>query len=186
MTYCLNENTRLFYYVLLGTDGHYLEVNAHYANSLGYDKDDILGRPFAVSMHPDDVETCLNLCRQCLTEPSKSFLTTIRKHDGKGNYIYTHWEFQYHTDDPRGISCLGYDVSNFEREKKQVEMLMYYYRERQAFRQSHLIRKPLANIMGLANILSTLETENSHILDMLLQSVEELDEELQKLTNGYQ
>jgi len=182
--YRLNENTRLFYYVLIGKDGRYLEANTHYKNSFSHHGTDLIGEPLQVTMHPDDVETVLQMGRQCLAEPGKCFLATIRKHDGKGDYIFTHWEFQYDPDDNRGVSCIGYDVSSFEREKKQVEMLMYYYRERQAFRQSHLIRKPLANIMGLAGILSGLESDHSNIIGMLLKSVQELDDELQKLTNG--
>jgi PAS domain S-box-containing protein len=44
--------------------------------------------------------------------------------------------------------------------------------------QSHMVRKPLANILGLAALLNknSMDTEAENILSLLLQSVKELDE----------
>lgn len=50
--------------------------------------------------------------------------------------------------------------------------------EKIIFQQSHLIRAPLSNIIGLTSLLdkSLLDTNTSNICDMILESSNQLDD----------
>lgn len=69
-------------------------VNSHYANSFTLYNKFIVGLPFQITMHPNDVKVCEEVSMQCFTNPEKMFPATIRKHNGKGGFVITQWEFK--------------------------------------------------------------------------------------------
>jgi len=82
-------NSSQFYIVTTYLDGHYSYVNKNYAKSFSHITKNLVGQSFQITMHPDDVNTCIAVCTKCFANPDKLFLATIRKHDGSGSYIYT-------------------------------------------------------------------------------------------------
>jgi signal transduction histidine kinase len=123
---------------------------------------------------------------RCFNEPNRSFPATIRKHDGNGGYVVTQWEFRAMMDDngePIGVFCLGHNItemvkSNTELEKTKIELAdKTTMLEQIGWEQSHVLRRPLANIQGLTGILSNMELDQnmSNICDMLTDSTEQLD-----------
>lgn len=90
-------------------------------NHFSYISDLIVGMPYEITMHPDDTKVCEEVAAQCFQYPEKMFAATIRKHDGKGGYVITQWEYKAMMKDdnkPEGIFCLGYDITRYVDEQQ--------------------------------------------------------------------
>jgi hypothetical protein len=173
-----------FYLVKIDNHGNYVYMNNHFINRHRsfYNKNDI--RPAALALHPDDHELSYNTYLKCLASPEKSFGTTLRKLDGKGGYIITYWEYKadYLPDGKvGGVIGIGYDVTAFESRKEHVKFLTETL-SNLASQQSHDFRRPLANVLGLVEVLKMLGEENDQvkeIADKLSQSCGELNQEFE-------
>jgi signal transduction histidine kinase len=145
-------------------------------------------------MHPDDPKTCMEVSTKCFENPGKMFPATIRKHDGKGGFVYTQWEYRALFDEennPAGMFCLGYNITKYVDEELQLHDAQEKIEKNTAdmevivFQQSHLIRAPLSNIIGLVGILdkSSMDVNNSNICDMILESSIDLDRVIKSIVN---
>ena len=182
----LLDNSALFYIITTAMDGKYSFINQHYAKEFAHINADFIGQPYHITMHPDDMNTCAVVAVKCFENPGKLFPATIRKHDGKGGFVYTQWEYKAMFDEqnnPAGIFCLGYNITKFVAEGLQLQNAQEEIQEKSAklrkinFQQSHLIRAPLSNIIGLSSIIdkTLLDTNTSNICDMILESSNQLD-----------
>lgn len=181
----LLENSNFYYVIIAGMDSNYRYVNTHYASAFGYIAKDMIGKPYYITMHPDDRKVCEEVGALCFQNPDRSFPATIRKNDGKGGYVITQWEYRAMLDEqqPVGIFCMGYNITEYEKANRQLEVAKTEIEEKKSileqigWEQSHVIRRPIANILGLVNILSKMELDQnmSNICDMLTSSAEQLD-----------
>lgn len=190
----LFNNSTLFYIVVTGMDGNYSFVNKHYAEEFSYVVNDFVGQPYHIMMHHDDIITCVEVSAKCFQNPGGLFPATIRKHDGKGGYIYTQWEYSAMFDEqqnPAGIFCIGYNITEYVYEKmqlrtakKEIELKVDII-EKITFQQSHLIRSPLSNIIGLASVIdkTSLDSNNNNICDMILESATQLDKVIKSIVD---
>ncbi|CAN5196392.1 hypothetical protein BH09BAC6_BH09BAC6_18600 [soil metagenome] len=183
----LLENSTFYYIVTVAMNGNYSYVNPNYAKSFAYINDDMVGKPYYITMHPDDRKICEQTGEKCFQFPDRSFPATIRKHDGKGGYIVTQWEYRAIFDEngeTEGIFCLGYDITEFAIANQQLKVAQLEIEQKQnlleqiGWEQSHLIRRPLANIIGLINVLNKMELDQNtgNIFTMLAASATQLDE----------
>jgi hypothetical protein len=172
----LLDNARHYYIICTNLQGIYTYINQAYAKRFSHVNHHFVGQPSTVTMHPDDVPAVVAAGRQCLQDKNLLLPVTIRKHDGKGGYIFTQWEFKGMFDDngvPEGVFCLGYDVTDFIAELSKKNLLL----EDASFRQSHVLRRPVANIIGVVNLLKDYELPNeaADMLASLADDVLELD-----------
>lgn len=181
-----NDST-LFYIITVDMDGKYLYINKHYAKQFSHVDNNLVGKPYFITMHTDDMNTCIEVSTKCFENPTKLFPATIRKHDGAGGYVYTQWEYKAMFDDkkePAGIFCLGYNITKYVGEELQLQKANEKIEKNRntleniIFQQSHLVRAPLSNIIGLISILDNtiLDSNSSNICDMILESSHQLDE----------
>lgn len=188
----LLENSHFFYVIIAGVDGDYEYVNKNYANAFKHISDDIVGKPYFMTMHRDDVKVCQQVASMCFRFPDQSFPATIRKHDGKGGYIVTQWEYTAMFDKEgtrSGIFCMGHDITEIVVATQELEVVKTEIAEKNdllnqiVWEQSHVLRRPLANIMGLANILNKMEIDHNlkNICDMLIESSEHLDQAIHSI-----
>jgi len=193
-TMSLLENSAYYYIILTSMEGNYNYVNANYAQAFRHIDSNIIGKPYFITMHPDDRKVCQETASKCFMFPGECFPATIRKHDGKGGYIYTQWEYWAAFDDdnePAGVFCLGYDITEYAKVNKQLKMAQSEIEHKNntlqqiGWEQSHLIRRPLANILGLVNILQKMHLDQnlSNIYDMLLESGKQLDEAIMNIVD---
>lgn len=183
------------YYYIICTDniGNYSYINNHYADSFKHIHADLVGQPYHITMHPDDTKVCEEVGGKCYGCPGKLFPATIRKHDGKGGYIITQWEFILMEEDgaPSGIFCLGYDITEYETVKVEVKTIHKDLNDKNerlgeiAFEQSHIVRAPLASMIGLVALLRELSLGDkaTEILDMLDVSTTRLDNVIKAIVN---
>jgi hypothetical protein len=168
-----------FYTIVVGMDSHYSYVCPNYNLAFNFDNDTLQGKHFSVTLHPDDVEVCAAAGYKCLVEPGKLVPVTLRKHNGKGGYVITQWEMQTMLDkqlQPTGIFCIGYNITDYIEAKAKLNNAETQLEEIN-FIQSHHVRKPLANILGLITLLEKEPGADSFALmsGMLRQSATELD-----------
>ncbi|MDB5247097.1 MAG: hypothetical protein JWQ40_1491 [Segetibacter sp.] len=182
----LLENSNFYYIITTNMAGNYSYVNSHYAKAFSYISNEIVGKPFQITMHPDDIRVCEEVAVKCFANPTQMFPATIRKHDGKGGYVITQWEYRamYKDNGEReGIFCLGYDITRYVAEQEQLKEAESEIEKKKdilkeiAFQHAHLIRSPLSNIMGLADILDKMEIDENvkNICKMIIESSNQLD-----------
>jgi hypothetical protein len=172
----LLEKSTHYYIICTDMTGNYSYINSNYANRFHHVDTNFVGKPFYITMHPDDVAVCSAAGRLALENKDLLAPATIRKHDGSGGYIITQWEFKGMFDDkgnPEGVFCLGYDITEFIDQLKTKDNLL----DDIAFSQSHIIRRPVANIMGVVFLLQQeyLNPEIKELLEILIQNTSELD-----------
>lgn len=188
----LLNKSALFYVVTISMDGNYSYINENYASQFAHINSNFVGQAYHTTMHPDDMNTCSEVAAKCFVNPTALFPATIRKHDGQGGYIYTQWEYRAMIDDdknPVGIYCIGYNITKYVAEELDLKNANEKIEknstiiEKMIFQQSHLIRAPLSNIIGLTGLLDkeALDSNTSNICDMILESSNQLDEVIRNI-----
>jgi len=183
----LLNNSSLFYIVSIDMDEKFSYVNNRYQKRFQHLDAELKGKHYMISMHKDDVKICTEVCLKCYGSPEEAFPATIRKHDGQNGYIWTQWEYKALFDEkgePGGIFCIGYDITDFVIEKQEHENSKSIVENKESiiskivFSQSHLIRRPLANILGLAQLLQTMEMDSNlrNLCNLIIESSQQLDD----------
>jgi hypothetical protein len=168
-------NSSFFYVIAIGMDSKYAYV-------------------FSITLHQEDIAICADVGMQCFKNPDILMPATLRKHDGKGGFVITQWEMKAYFDkhgQPTGIYCIGYNITDYVDTKNRLDDAKSEIDVKNdklseiGFMQSHVIRKPLANIMGLANILEGLEVDDYHrsINEMMISNAKELDTVIRNISN---
>ncbi|MCZ4224923.1 PAS domain-containing protein [Pedobacter rhodius] len=185
-TRALLESSKYFYIIISDMNGNYSYVNQHYADEFAYIHENFVGEPYYITMHEDDRKTCEEVSLKCFANPGQLFPAVIRKHDGKGGYLYTQWEYQAMFDEenmPQGIFCLGYNITQFVADRQNLEGAIDKIEKTAtlltqiSFQQSHLIRAPLTNILSLSAILEKRSDDEQlrKICLMIMESATKLD-----------
>jgi len=173
-----------FYLVKVDSSANYVYMNDHFISRhcSFYNHTEV--RSAALALHPDDYDLSYVTYKKCVEQPDKTFNATLRKLDGKGGYIITYWEYKANVDANGiidGVVGIGYDITAFESRAEHVRFLTHTL-SNLAQQQSHDVRRPLANIMGLAEVLTILGEEDEQvrtIADKLVQSCIDLDKEFE-------
>lgn len=178
----LLHNSNAFYLGHINDAGQYAYLNQHFIDRYGKLYESMIDMPAHIPTHPDDLPACYATNQKCMDEPDKCFPLTIRKINGEG-YVITHWDYKaYRKPDGSidGVIGIGYDITEFESRKEHISFLTATIRD-VALKQSHLIRKPLANIVGLVDMLEEMSDDEGiqSIVKMLKASTEELNDEFE-------
>jgi signal transduction histidine kinase len=181
------KDSKFFYTIAIGIDSTYSYVSSNYDRSFEFNNGTLLGRHFSVTLHPEDISICESVGMQCFSEPDQLFAATLRKHDGQGGFVTTQWEMQAYFDEqgqPEGIFCIGYNITEFVDTRGQLNAANTQLNEI-GFMQSHLVRKPLANIIGLTDLIiqNTGDSAVKDLSEMLKTSTAELDQVIKDISN---
>ncbi|WP_374164697.1 PAS domain S-box protein [Arcticibacter sp. MXS-1] len=192
----LFHNSRYFYIICVDTEGRYTYINEHYLSRFQHIDKKFIGQPFHITMHSEDITVVERTCERCFKQPDRMFPATIKKYGSHGSFIITQWEFKLiqTAGEYQGFFCMGYDVTELELHRQELTEAKKQIGEASkviediAFTQSHLVRRPLSNILGLMSILENLELsdEARGIVEMLKSSSLRLDDiikEIVKKTN---
>lgn len=190
----LLKNSTIYYTITLGMDGNYSYVSPSYDENFSFVYDTLSGKPFHVTLHPDDIKICAEVAEKCFQQPDHLFPATLRKHNGKGGYVVTQWELKAMVDEKGnsvGIFCIGYNISEHFEAKQALTSATTAIKQKDeqldeiGFINSHIIRKPLANIIGLAGVLNEMEmgADVKKTVNMIVQSALELDGEVKNISN---
>ena len=180
----LLQDSGNFYLVKVNNNGDYVYMNSHFTtrHSAFYKPGDV--KPASIALHPDDYAISYETYLKCVENPHKIFDVTLRKLDGKGGYIITYWEYKANYSQEGiidGIIGVGHDITAFESRKDHIRFLTATLNS-VAHQQSHSLRRPLANVIGLIEVLETFEIKEARIAEivtLLRQSCIELNEEIE-------
>lgn len=181
------ETSAFFYTIAVGMDGVYIYVSPNYDRNFSFGKGTLKGQDFSVTLHPDDIRICEEVGPKCFEQPARLFPATLRKHDGNGGYVITQWEMQAMLDEqgqPQGIFCIGYNITEFIDTREKLDQAETSLDEI-SFIQSHGVRKPLANIMGINKLLRLADddAEREKLMNMLDTSTKELDQVIKEISH---
>jgi len=188
----LLDDSAMYYLISVGMDSNYTYVNKRYQNVFQNVHGNLVGQHYSITMHPDDTQVCQSVSELAFLNPGKVFPAVIRKHDGHGGYVTTKWEYKAifdQNDLPAGMFCMGHDItelihysSELKDTKESLTKTQYNLAEIN-YIQSHVVRKPLANIMGLSILLETMELspELGSIVNMINESAKELDQVIREI-----
>lgn len=183
----LLKDSTFFYTIAIGMDSKYSYVSKNYDRNFEFSNGTLLGRHFSVTLHPEDITICEQVGMQCFSDPGRLFSATLRKHNGSGGFVTTQWEMQALFDEqgqPEGIFCIGYNITEFIDTQSRLASANNQLNDI-GFMQSHLVRKPLANIMALADLIQQ-DLSNQRLNDlckMLNTSTAELDQVIRNISN---
>ncbi len=144
-------------------------------------------RPWENQIHPDDRERVLKSVKAATLDPEVKFWNEEYKFinpDGSISYI-TDRGYIVRDANERAIRMVGAMHDNTELKERELRILKQNEQLREiAAINSHEIRRPLASILGLLNILdktSIRDGENARILQYMEISVRELDDVITRI-----
>lgn len=159
---------------------------------LGASYSEVLSLVDVDEVHPDDVPFVTNLYRSVLANPGISFPSTVRVKHRLGHYIWVEGVVtnMLENENVRGIVSNFRDVTEKkEAELQQAQMTRDIMQRNQDLEQfayivSHNLRAPVANILGIANVLKyegLRETERKEANLGIFSATEKLDEVISDL-----
>jgi PAS domain S-box-containing protein len=121
LTPCLLYS-QTYFLIITNFEGDCIFVNEVFRKRFSFLRPDLLGIPFLATVHPDDIEKCIEAAEDCITHPEKMVSLQIRKPNAlTGDFYWMSWEFSLFKDathQPIGILCLGHDI-NEERQTQE-------------------------------------------------------------------
>lgn len=175
--------------VCIGMDGNYTYTNNAYNTRFRFETDVLIGQPSLKDIHVDDHVLVVATVEKCLAQPNTAFDVIIRKPAIDGGYIYTQWDFialLNEHNQPHCVMCIGMEITSFIEDGAAKHSKL----QEIAYDQSHLVRRPLANILGLSQLLSDntimTEEERNHLLEQLHTVAQELDDVVRSVTSKAQ
>ena len=180
----LLRDSHYFYTITVDLNSVYNYVSPNYNKNFGAGRETLLGQKFSVTLHPDDIEICTEAGYRCLQNPTQLIPVTLRKHDGHGGFVTTNWEMQAIVgadNSPLGVYCIGYNDSELVMAQDKLGHAETQLEEI-GFIHSHVVRKPLANILGLVELLKT-DGHNDEVLELLFSSARDLDKVINEISS---
>ncbi|MCX7998149.1 MAG: PAS domain S-box protein, partial [Leptospiraceae bacterium] len=122
---------------LIRTDlqGNYTFVNKAFCEKFGYAPEQLLGKPYIPTVHPEDVGKCNQVVLQLLESPDNLIQVELRKPNPKGGFFETEWEFSTILDEEgkiQEIQAVGKDITllkqqkqDLENQKRQLELILW-------------------------------------------------------------
>ena len=156
----------------------FLDVNAAAIRNYGYSLDEFLSMTIREIRPPQDIPVMEKALRFSRQEELHFFQGTFRHQKKNGDIIYA--DIQSNNIQFKGIEArlvLAIDITErityitaIEKQNKQLKEI--------AWIQSHVVRAPLARMMGLIDLLkgfSNTEAEREQLLGYVMDSAHELD-----------
>jgi PAS domain S-box-containing protein len=170
---------------LTNDEGLFVYGSPSVINTFGYAEDEFINKPAFDFFHPEDILDLLRKRADILGAPGAFFNFRYRALHKQGHWIWIEGTLTNMLHEP-SVNAL---VSNFrdisekknaeEQKEKMITDLVRYSKnlEQFAYVVSHNLRSPIANILGLSNLLkgklNTKDRERSQ--EFLYKAVEQLD-----------
>ena len=173
---------------VVGTEGRFIKVNPAFCRTLGYSADEITSRPFTDFLHPEDAKGTLKEYKETITGDRRAHGFINRYRTSDGNYRWISWSSSGVFGLDGHVFAYGRDISQRMDYMRTLENQNKRLREI-AWIQSHVVRAPLARLMGLIELLKSgqnSEQDRSWILQSIAESGQELDSIIGDIVNKSQ
>lgn len=170
------------YTIVTDLNGNYSYVNDLFKQRFSFLTDDFIGKHSYSAIYEGDHNKCLEIAQECLENPDQVFSIELRKpNSNMDTFFWTLWDFSVfknELNEPIGILCLGQDIT----QKEQTILRLKSYDavlKKIAWEQSHTVRGPLANILGIVQVLQSVpnlpQDQLNQSIAYLKIAAEELD-----------
>ena len=179
-----SELTKIFEYspdilTVVSMDGYFKKINPTFSRILGFSTDEILKTPFADLLHPDDVPY-INDWQTRIGEGRVLHYDT-RYRTKSGEYRWIAWSVSTFLDENLSFA-VGKDITEFKKNVDSIELQNKKLAEI-AWEQSHVVRAPLARMLGCIHHLEDSREHIDEILSNIKSSATELDEIIKNIVN---
>ena len=181
----------------LGPGGYISFVNERFYQHFNLTSNDFEKFVFTTLVHPDDKPATIKLWKACFKNVQR-FDSEVRLINAVNDYEWFMIHIVPYIDEAgKPVEWFG-SCTNIQKQKQLVETLNnnltlasetlaknnVSFKEI-AFEQSHVVRLPLANILGIINLIEDTELNNEtlKLLSMLKHSAGQLDDIIRKIVN---
>ena len=170
--------------VMIDSEGLIKYQSPSCQNLLGYSPSEILGTQGATYYHPDDMEMFTVKLNECLSNPGKPIFYPSRVKHRNGDFLWcegTMTNFLEHPD----AKCIIGNFRDINEKKKYTDELESKINQlkKVSWEQSHLVRAPLANILGAIDLLSESKEIDPIVISNLKASAAQFDQVIRKIVN---
>ena len=174
-------------------DDNLIYSSGHAEKLLGYSKEELKELShnyFSSIIHPDDLKTSEGVINKLRTSSIGEIVEcTLRIRNAKGNYQHLFIRdivFERNDDQtPMKFSSIVQDVTQLVEMEKDLRGKVDAL-QKISYKNSHELRAPVANIIGLVDLLKTdsFKTEyNEKIFRLLEETVKKLDSVIHEINN---
>ena len=168
---------------ILGTDGYLKKVNPAMSSLLGYTEMELLAQPLDVFLHPKDISSSqVRMEKFIAGEKTLSFENRFLTKTGKTLWL----SWTAHLNDREGLLfCVAKDITDRIKYIHEIEIQNENLKEI-SWMQSHVIRAPIASILGLLPLLRLSEentVDRNQIMDYLEKAAKELDKVIRDISH---
>jgi PAS domain S-box-containing protein len=174
----LNQVAEMDDLIRTDLEGRFTYVNPRFKEKFGFKHDHLIGLDSLETVAPVDHEACQEMAATCLSQSDKIVPLQLRKPRPEGGYYYTDWEFvgiQNEQGEVFEVQGIGQDAT--DRIQNEQQILLQNQRLREvAWISSHELRRPVANMLGLVEIIAAEQVVSDALMNPLQTSVRELDQ----------
>jgi hypothetical protein len=152
----LLHDSSIYCLVKVTVQGEYEYINNHFLERYAAHYQDSEKYQVERSILACDRDLAKAIFLKCMNNPGDSFSVNLKMTDGSEGLIVVNWEFRAYLNqsgDVENLIGIGSDISANESKINHIGYLTHVLNEI-AQQQSHAVRRPLANIIGLINLLS--------------------------------
>jgi PAS domain S-box-containing protein len=168
---------------LISLKGKWLKVNKSFCDMVGYKERELLTMSFRDLTHRDDLDFHINVMDEALNDKQEAFRVEKRYVCKNGSIVWVSINLATVMDNKGGPLYFVGQFENITERKKAEKELKAAYRQIKnhigmiqdmTWRQSHVMRSPLANLKGLATLLQ-LDPSNNETLEFIHHELDKLD-----------
>ncbi|MCH7412083.1 PAS domain-containing protein [Belliella sp. R4-6] len=164
----------------ISNDGVFQFVSESIESILGFKVDEIENKLFSQFIHPKDAQDCFEIIKNIYKTKQKVSGVKFRALHKNGNYKWLIANGGPVTNkDNKTVIATATAIEIDELIQREMKILRQNEALKKiAWNQSHIVRKPVANILGLCGLLKDENKSNLEIellIDLIRESVEELD-----------
>lgn len=115
--------------VLEDKEGNILEVNPAYCNSLGYERDELIGKNIRIIAHPDQADHIESHIKKIMAGEVLCHVVMSQRKDGSSCYMELNEKKVSLPDGTDGILCISVDISERITAEQEIKDSEKSYRE---------------------------------------------------------
>lgn len=177
---------------IVDLNGIYQFVSSNVERIFGYKPEELIGRSGFELIHPEDASQVADKLQE-LTTGDEVLMNEFRFLDKHGNWRWVEVLGTNMLNDPtiNGIIINSREITSWKEKDQQLRKAFESITAQNeklreiAFIQSHEVRKPVANILSLLDVLEkiSVEEKDKPVIEMLKRSIQQLDDMIRKIVS---
>ncbi len=160
-------------------NGNFSYFSPNIEQLLGYNSEDLTGNNCKEFVHPEDVDSMMETLKVGRSKMGESQSITFRARHKDGRYLWNHSSMLVRRSVSGNKYAIGI-IRDIDKERRaEIQILEQNKRLKEiAFVQSHILRRPLANILGMLSLPTLSENippDARRYLEIILSEAQTMD-----------